>query len=160
MSVPMTYNCDKCKYHTSFKQNLNKHLNSKKHTTEIANNHKCKKCNDNFSSATTLWRHNKTCVVEESKEKEFKDKINKDAKLLCCFSKIIVDMLKKYNENGNFIKNHDILNISYFTENMYNEDFIKNIEETVNTIINTNFNKKNNVNIDDFIKKITQSSTK
>ena len=63
----MEHYCEKCKYKTYLKQNYNKHINSSKHksnveSTNICIDYKCIKCDKQFASKTTLWRHNKTCI--------------------------------------------------------------------------------------------------
>jgi hypothetical protein len=68
--------CDVCDYKCCKKSDMNKHFNSQKHTrningnicnSEFANTElKCINCNKLYKSRVGLWRHKKTCNIEEN----------------------------------------------------------------------------------------------
>lgn len=89
----MQFSCDVCNYETDTKYCYQKHLKTKKHSDNInkkhinnkINEYNCQYCDNNFSTASSLARHHKSCVqknkliqVVTDKDKEIehlKDKI-------------------------------------------------------------------------------------
>ena len=67
-----TFLCKNCEYITDNKKDFNKHLLTLKHQNETNEtkmkqnfenkNNICPKCEYNFNSRTTLWRHKKKCI--------------------------------------------------------------------------------------------------
>jgi hypothetical protein len=65
-----SFHCECCDYITSYKSKYDRHLSTDKHmfrtnetkkSTQMVNSYVCEKCNLNFNSRTTIWRHKKTC---------------------------------------------------------------------------------------------------
>ena len=66
------FHCGCCDYTTSYKSKYDRHIITDKHMfrtnetkkgTQTVNSYVCEKCNLNFNSRTTMWRHKKTCDV-------------------------------------------------------------------------------------------------
>ena len=66
------FHCECCDYTTSYKSKYDRHIITDKHMfrtnetkkgTQTVNSYVCEKCNLNFNSRTTMWRHKKTCDV-------------------------------------------------------------------------------------------------
>lgn len=66
------FHCKCCDYTTSYKSKYDRHIITDKHMfrtnetkkgTQTVNSYVCEKCNLNFNSRTTMWRHKKTCDV-------------------------------------------------------------------------------------------------
>lgn len=65
----MKYHCHHCEYHTYNATDYEKHLNTRKHISNIVSDsediiYKCDQCNFKCNSRTTLWRHRKTCMSD------------------------------------------------------------------------------------------------
>lgn len=67
--------CEECNYMTDDKSNYNKHFKTNKHLNKIRrtqiNENKiyyCKGCNKKFNNRTSLWRHNKKCLIDKEQE--------------------------------------------------------------------------------------------
>ena len=69
--------CEKCKYGTSKKSNINTHYLSARHikTTEVnedfailSKKYKCDKCEKSYNDRVGLWRHKKKCIKNSSNE--------------------------------------------------------------------------------------------
>ena len=63
------FHCVCCDYNTSYQSKYDRHILTDKHTfrtnetkkgTQTMNSYVCEKCNTNFNSRTTMWRHKKT----------------------------------------------------------------------------------------------------
>ena len=68
--TPNKFECIKCYFKCSKQSDWNRHILTRKHTSETSMNqnetqstplHICKVCNDTFNSRTTLWRHASVC---------------------------------------------------------------------------------------------------
>jgi hypothetical protein len=158
--------CVKCNYTTKYKQNYNKHVNSKKHSEykETTDKHfECKFCKVLFLSKTTLWRHVKCCkktTKNDGVNSTDEPGENPDA---CGFSTMFINLLKKeYIENptnNEFIKKLEKLENNHFNMNDENKKLIENITKVFVTTphnITTNGNTINNnddnsINIDNSI---------
>ena len=66
------FHCVCCDYNTSYQSKYDRHILTDKHAfrtnetkkgTQTMNSYVCEKCNTNFNSRTTMWRHKKTCDV-------------------------------------------------------------------------------------------------
>ena len=68
------FQCISCNYSTNSKKDYQKHLKTQKHrkrtseTKKIPTFYVCKNCKKKFKSRTTLWRHKKTCKIENKKD--------------------------------------------------------------------------------------------
>jgi hypothetical protein len=65
----LQYNCESCKFYTMNKSNYNNHLLTKKHqqnsTKHIKlSDYKCPNCDKEYMNYNALWKHKKTCVIE------------------------------------------------------------------------------------------------
>ena len=69
--------CEKCVFFSNNKKDYKRHLNTIKHNEVSKQLYKCKRCNENFKSKTSLWRHNKNCCIyTENDVKHLKDTID------------------------------------------------------------------------------------
>ena len=68
------FHCISCNYSTNSKKDYQKHLKTQKHrkrtneTQKIPTFYVCKNCKKKFKSRTTLWRHKKTCKIQNKKD--------------------------------------------------------------------------------------------
>ena len=67
--------CEECNYMTHDKSNYNKHFKTNKHLnrckgvfTDENKIYQCKGCNKKFNNRTSLWRHNKNCLIDKKNE--------------------------------------------------------------------------------------------
>ena len=62
--------CEKCEFECCNKRDWLRHISTPKHIKNIENKleqktiHKCKKCNNKYQYSSGLWKHSKTCNVE------------------------------------------------------------------------------------------------
>jgi hypothetical protein len=76
LNSPKQFTCDVCHYTCCKKNDMDKHFNSKKHirnkngnncNNEFVNTElKCINCNKLYKSRVGLWRHKKTCNIDDS----------------------------------------------------------------------------------------------
>ena len=65
------FRCVLCNYFTDSKKDFNRHLKTAKHkrrdgeTKKSPLENKCPKCEKNFKSRTTLWRHKKSVSAKK-----------------------------------------------------------------------------------------------
>jgi len=152
----LLFSCEKCYFKTSKKNDYNRHLQTKKHFSNIQQQSAttktliCEKCNKEYKDRTGLWRHKKNCAIDESHlnekgltDKEFMiDLIKNNTEV----QKMMMDMIKNgthninsHNTNTNNITNNTTNNKT-FNLNVYLNETCKdamNITEFVNSI---NFN--------------------
>jgi len=118
--------CEKCEYITGNKKDYDKHILTSKHLNET--NMKQEKpqffciCNKMFNSRTTLWRHKKTCIIENTNDKENKDE-PKDNELIQLiikenaeFKNLILDVCKNFQSST-------VNNMSNSHNNSHNKTF-------------------------------------
>lgn len=77
----MEYNCNECSYKTNIKYVYKKHLTSKKHLEKIdakniKNKYCCPYCTNEYSTASNLSKHKKTCNEKEQIQAEHDKQIN------------------------------------------------------------------------------------
>lgn len=156
--------CEICDYNTSRKNNLEKHLKSKKHLAMIFNEngnvleqkvarnceHICKKCNKKYKDYSGLWKHNKKCKKEQHHNTQINETItnnhNKLVKDDTFTDKNIIMLLIK--ENNDLKKLMMEQNSVMIESNNKLVELCKN--GTHNTINNTHTNSHNkafNLNI-------------
>ena len=160
-----TFLCDNCEYITDNKKDYNKHLLTLKHkneTTETKSqkinnkNNICPKCQYNFNSRTTLWRHKKNCIdnynicniddENNSNENKFlQDLILEMVKSNSELQKSIIEMSKQIQPINNTNNSNNINNIN--NSKSFNLNFFLN--ETC----------KNAMNIMDFANSIQLNLT-
>ena len=152
----LLFSCEKCYFNTSNKNDYARHLQTKKHFSNIqqqsatAKTLICENCNKEYKDRTGLWRHKKKCIIDESNlnekcltDKEFMiDLIKNNTEV----QKMMLDVIKNgthninsHNTNTNNITNNTTNNKT-FNLNVYLNETCKdamNITEFVNSI---NFN--------------------
>ena len=148
----MSFFCEICNYKTEKKADYNKHINTKKHLkkcniellqnvskneNEKNYNFCCIKCNLNFKSRTTLWRHKKKseCINKEYLEKCLKENISTSNEL----SNTLKNTLENTLSNNSF--SNDLL--KELVEQ--NKEILKQMKEMSNEpkVVN-NYNNTNN----------------
>ena len=155
------YYCEKCKYGTCKKSNLEKHYLTSKHTktTLLTTNdnflvaksslkkYACEKCNKYYNDRAGLWRHNKKCsnnnnnnIIDENNKTENKDElINYLIKENKKFKNLILEIVKKDNLSS-------VINTNNTTTNSNNKTF--NLQFFLNETC------KKSKNISDFVDSI------
>ena len=158
----LKYHCDICDYHTSRKQDFNRHVLTAKHKclcaletmdTKSAQlcSHRCKKCGKNYKSRSGHWKHMKMCSGDDndSKQENFSDM--KDListlitenkafrELLASQQKQLSDLIPKIGNNNNNTNTNN-------TNNTVNQKF--NIKMFLNEEC------KDAMNMSDFVKNI------
>jgi hypothetical protein len=165
------YKCGFCEYETTKKYDFEKHLSTLKHNINSEFTSKiliCKNCNKIYKHRSSLWRHQKTCLVkliikndEEYEEIKMNDDENSyidDGLILKLIdeNKELKNLLLEQARQTNEIKNI----ISEMKEN--NKLIVDNPSTTVNYNTNKTFNLniflnetcKNAMNLKDFIDSI------
>ena len=167
-SESMNFNCKLCDYNTSKKSNYIRHLLTPKHKLkqemqimkqlvkkgEIYKSGLklcCDKCNKEFNSRTTLWRHKKKCgfIKEEEDEKTLVDALRKVVEVQKTNQELVkqnADMLEKLSKQTNITNNSQITN-SQITNN--------NNNMTINMYLNKECT--NAMNLNDFVNKVKVS---
>jgi len=129
------YYCDLCDYKCGKKYNWIKHLSTEKHKNTLetksgkimaksGNNFECKICNKLYATKSGLWKHLKTCKIEEDEINmndidkkdeliEYLVKENQD------FKNLILEIIKKdtyntNNSNNNINSNNKTFNLQFF----------------------------------------------
>jgi hypothetical protein len=152
-NVANKFHCEKCDYNTSRKSSYDKHIMTSKHiklTKDVQNltescekiknlqSHICKKCNKEYKSRVGLWKHNKSCINNNSKIDEVYelDEIDETNNSVSDSdsdkepsSKDIIKMMKMQ-----MIENQEIRSLII--------ELLK--KETINNQINNNINNCNN----------------
>ena len=143
--IPKIFECICCDYNTSNKKDYNKHLLTRKHANNNANNGKipkkspnyeCEFCSKVFKDRAGLWRHNKKCnqeikqiktlptnddisksdIIEILKQnQEFKELLTEQQNEIQDLHKQIIDSVK---QNGNTV-NQTINNNQKFNLNFF-----------------------------------------
>ena len=143
--IPKIFECICCDYNTSNKKDYNKHLLTRKHANNNANNGKipkkspnyeCEFCSKVFKDRAGLWRHNKKCneeikqiktlptnddisksdIIEILKQnQEFKELLTEQQNEIQDLHKQIIDSVK---HNGNTV-NQTINNNQKFNLNFF-----------------------------------------
>jgi hypothetical protein len=143
--IPNVFECICCDYNTSNKKDYNKHLLTRKHANNNANNgknpqkspnYKCEFCSKHFKDRAGLWRHNKKCneetknmksastndeisksdIIELLKQnQEFKELLTEQQNEIQGLHKQIIDSVK---HNGNIV-NQTINNNQKFNLNFF-----------------------------------------
>jgi hypothetical protein len=158
--VATLFSCELCDYHTSKKNNFDKHLTTSKHIKLIKVNESstkisspkftCKFCNKNFKSYVGVWKHNKKCNIDNTEVIETNDTLNtKDITDPSTLDKdnLIIMLLKQNTELMEILKN----GVNNTTNNNINTN-------SHNKAFNLNFflneTCKNAMNINDFVDSI------
>jgi hypothetical protein len=187
--VAKKYHCETCDYFTSKKSNYIKHLstdnhqkrlletNLKQNETKVGESSQkvgesskkvakdnlfiCTRCDANFGSRSTLWRHNNKCVgksiINDSDDNKDKDELEFITKIVTCVVKEIsqqnIGMMKEIAyQNTDMIKE-----IAYKNTDMIKELANQNTiivekvcelskEKSITTNNNTNTNNSHNTN--------------
>jgi hypothetical protein len=151
------FSCEKCYFKTSKKNDYNRHLQTKKHFSNIQQQLAtgktliCEKCNKEYKDRTGLWRHRKKCTVIETNlnepfftDKEFMiDLIKNNTEV----QKMMLDVIKNGTHN---INSHNTINNTNNTTN--NKTFNLNVylNETCKNAMNiTEFVNSINLNLED-----------
>ena len=141
--IPNVFECICCDYKTSNKKDYNKHLLTRKHANNNANNgknpqkspnYKCEFCSKMFKDRAGLWRHNKKCNEETKNMKtaSTNDEISKSD---------IIELLKQNQEFKELLteQQQEIQGL--------HKQLIDNVKHNSNTVNQTiNNNQKFNLN--------------
>ena len=90
------FHCISCDFKCSKKGDYNRHLLTLKHknqqkSTDFTSKNIACECGRNYKDRSGLWRHKKTCKIEQDQEKdEFLDAVNNE--------KMIIELLKQNSE--------------------------------------------------------------
>ena len=124
------YCCEKCKYITDRKSNLNNHLLSTKHIMELNGNeikqklsatHNCENCNKKYETFAGLWKHKKKCIKKEEEKDNIENVDLTDKNLILTLIQQNNELQKQMLE---VIKNGTInTNISNSNNNSHNKTF-------------------------------------
>ena len=151
--------CEKCDYYTSRKCNLINHFRSAKHQMETNGNNfkqklsknmvECEICNKKYQSRAGLWKHKKSCKIENCHAKEATSEalvITNDSNELKITTQMFYELMKQNNELQN-----KIIEISEKsnTNNSYNHTNSHN--KTFNLQVFLNETCKDAMNIMDFV---------
>jgi hypothetical protein len=179
--MPQTYNCEKCDYKCYKLSNWDKHINTRKHTSQpSAHEFECKLCNFNTYNKSHLDRHKTTkkhklketgdvqiCnEIIQTKESESDDDDKPDSELMT----IVKQLLSQNNELKNFIieqaQEHKKDTVDIITK-VIEQTKTSNISNNINTTMTNNSNNKafninvflneqckDAINFSDFIKNI------
>ena len=118
--------CDKCKYITDNKKDYDKHILTSKHQNETEMKQKksffvCN-CNTTFNSRTTLWRHKKKCIPENTNDTEIKDE-SKDTDLIQLIIKENTDFKNLILEVCKNFQSSTVNNMNNSHNNSHNKTF-------------------------------------
>ena len=143
--IPTIFECICCDYNTSNKKDYSKHLLTRKHANNNANNgknpqkspnYKCEVCSKQFKDRAGLWRHNKKCneesqiqishtneeisksdIIELLKQnQEFKELLTEQQQEIQGLHKQLIDNVK---HSGNNIENQTIHHNQHFNLNFF-----------------------------------------
>jgi len=124
------YCCEKCKYITDRKSNLDNHLLSTKHIMELNGNeikqklsatHNCENCNKKYETSAGLWKHKKKCIKKEEEKDNIENVDLTDKNLILTLIQQNNELQKQMLE---VIKNGTInTNISNSNNNSHNKTF-------------------------------------
>jgi ribosomal protein L37AE/L43A len=159
------FHCEKCHYTTCKKTDFSKHLQTVKHSrhtlaTEMSQNtklHICQLCNKQYHDRTGLWKHKKTCDINNTNNTNLKE--------------LVLEVIHQNNEHHNDTNNNNDLIQYLINENkefknlileISKKDTISNITNTINSnnkSFNINFflneTCKDAMNMSDFINSLT-----
>jgi len=159
--VANIYYCEKCDYECSKIYNWKKHIVTSKHTLEI-NGHdlvaksgkkwqsySCEKCTKNFNTNSGLWKHKKTCNINESS-------INELNNIDITDSNIIIQLIKQNEDFKNLLieQNKTILELSKNNSITNNNNNINSHNKSFNLNFFLNETCKDAMNIMDFVDSI------
>ena len=149
-SIRNIFNCEKCNFITSNKKDYKRHLQTKKHISNISATGLLKmgektpyacSCGKQYKDNSGLWRHKKTCMIETNKP------VTLDKELIIELLKNNTEMQKmmmKLIENG--------------TNNTTNNSINTNCNNVTNKTFNLNLylneTCKNAMNISEFVSSI------
>ena len=165
--------CHVCDYKTNRKNNMDKHLNSKKHKEEIGRMalsgekglevFKCKcKCGNSYTHASSLSRHKRTCSVSTDDENNKKmcnvvlDVVQKQSELIGNLQHQVLELTKAsittaaLNHSNNTNSNN---NIKHKTMGNTNNNHLNNCGNfNINIFLNEQC--KDAINLSDFVKSL------
>ena len=155
LSIPKHF-CKQCDYNTDKKSSFDKHLLSRKHICnkngnfcnnkiDDSPNFTCEKCNKEYNSRVSLWRHKKKCTIEKenpdivdlliNENKEFKNVIIELLKNNTDLQKQMIDVCQKIQPttiNSNNTNSHNkTFNLHFFLNEQCKDAM--NIMDFVNT---------------------------
>ena len=159
--VATIYYCEKCDYECCKIYNWKKHLVTSKHNLEtnghdlVAKSGKkwqsypCEKCTKNFNTNSGLWKHKKTCNINESS-------INELNNIDITDSNIIIQLIKQNEDFKNLLieQNKTILELSKNNSITNNNNNINSHNKSFNLNFFLNETCKDAMNIMDFVDSI------
>ena len=173
--MPHKYFCEKCDFKCSKHSNYIKHISTLKHLNETnlaqmkpesATLLTCS-CSKTFKSRTTLWRHKKTCIVEQpvithDEENKNNDELNNNSNLIIEilkqnqeFKEMILEKPIPADTNDSLIiellkQNQDFKNLM-IEQNKYMMEQSKQMMELAKNAGNTTNNTTNKFNMQIFL---------
>jgi hypothetical protein len=154
--TPKLYECIKCNFKCSKQSDWNRHILTRKHTSEtnvkqietIHSLHKCTICNDVFKSRTTLWRHTTRCKTRQPTTHMQNETID---------AALVIELLKQNQEFKTLILEQnkqmmELANKAGNNTNCHNNNTTNNNKFNLNVFLNETC--KDAITMDDFINSI------
>lgn len=123
----MKYVCNICKYSTEDKSNYNKHIKSDNHKENIITKFICEDCNKQFSYASGLSRHRKTCKnikLINNENNALKQTVEEYKNLLEQYK-----ILLQNNNNNKQTTNKTYISINYIQQNYGSAPIIHSLDD-------------------------------
>uniref|UniRef100_A0A6C0IHR9 C2H2-type domain-containing protein n=1 Tax=viral metagenome TaxID=1070528 RepID=A0A6C0IHR9_9ZZZZ len=102
------YSCETCQFSCERKPDWTRHLGTAKHTKlinannlliEITPNHICSMCSKEYKSYVGLWKHKKTCILEEEENITISNQIlDSSSSEFKTLTNLVFEMVKSNNE--------------------------------------------------------------
>lgn len=148
------YDCKICCYVTKKKNDMIKHLKTKKHTLNVESNgfknscYNCKTCSKSFQKYNTFWAHNKKCQIK-NKLPSFNDSDNITVKDV--FDSINKNSIITHNDSridtyGDIISKLMVEMRQFMKETITEIAKTSSVTNTINGNVNNN-NNKFNINV-------------
>jgi hypothetical protein len=155
------YTCPACDYFTNRKSNLDNHFNSLRHLKEINGNllkqikqcdHKCENCGKEYKTNAGLWKHKKTCNVQN-----YCQPINAVQSGTQITTELVMELIKDNKEMKQIIleQNNTINNlVKNGITNNSNNTYTNSNNKAFNLNFFLNETCKDAMNINDFVESI------
>ena len=165
------YPCETCNYTTNNKKDYNRHLFTSKHQFETnmkqmkqiypflplsSNNFICDHCSGSFSSRTTLWRHKRSCNLDQTVNNTDTSLIVQLMKQNDDFKHLLIEQNKAILEQNNkvFESQHQLIEMCKQNASSITNSNINSHNKTFNLQVFLNEDCKDAMNITDFVNSI------